>query len=147
MAKLPKPLKYDADGKPSKAGNIRGKNTPFVKGNKCGKQFAPGTSGNPAGRPKRGETYREIISYLGTLTRDEIAAELAAAGTEWTWKKRQMYNLMLAAENDASIMLRLIDSVEGSAKQTVEHTVLQKAVEEMTDEELLMAKKALNECQ
>lgn len=37
-------------------------------------RFAPGSTGNPAGRPKKGEAWTDILRELGELTYDELKA-------------------------------------------------------------------------
>ena len=86
-----------------------------------GRKWLPGTSGNPAGRPKKGDSYAELYRLIGDetaedikkvksskyMTRKEVTArivwKLAMDGTEWAIK-------------------HIVDRIEGRAIQQIEHS-------------------------
>jgi hypothetical protein len=87
----------------------RGKFTP---GNKVGKQFAPGTSGNPLGRPK--------ITKLTESLRQQIA-ETNPDALEETIAQTIGKNLIkLAIGGDVQAIKEVFDRCEGRPKQAVD---------------------------
>jgi hypothetical protein len=44
-----------------------------ARGRGLGKPFKKGVSGNPKGRPLRGESFAEIVREVGAMTGDELA--------------------------------------------------------------------------
>lgn len=51
----------------------------FKRGNKVGRRFRPGESGNPAGRPKRTRLTEALIAELATGDDQTTAERVAAA--------------------------------------------------------------------
>ena len=81
-----------------------------------GKPFLPGQSGNPNGRPRKGETVTDALRAYASAKWKGKPAKKALAERLWT----------LAMENDDAVgiaALRYIyDRLDGRPKESVEHS-------------------------
>ncbi len=88
---------------------VKGK---FAPGNKIGKQFPKGISGNPSGRPKLTkltDALREQISELNPGASEETIAEAIAAKL-----------IKLALAGDIAAINAVFDRTEGKPKQAID---------------------------
>lgn len=74
--------------------------------------FKPGQSGNPKGRPKKGNTYAEMIRAIGNYASEKEGKTLKEAAIEAMWKK--------AAKGDVAALKVLTDREAGYPRQSVE---------------------------
>lgn len=83
----------------------------FAKGNKAGKTFRPGRSGNPAGRPKS--------AMLSDALRRELVEPCPSAPGQ-TWAEAIAEALIAkAAAGDVSAAKEIADRTEGKARQHI----------------------------
>lgn len=96
-----------------------------------GKPWAKGVSGNPAGAPKRGESWAEIIKRVGEYTPPEAAArslelakQLLKIGGGVTLKEAAIIRIFGAVlfEPQPGLVNILIERAEGKVKEQVELT-------------------------
>ena len=96
-----------------------------------GKPFPKGVSGNPAGAPKRGESWAEIIKKFGDMTpveasekAIEIGKQLKKFGGELTLKESVVVRIYAALlfEPQASLLNSFMDRAEGKVSDRVELT-------------------------
>jgi hypothetical protein len=66
-----------SNGKPAKTQKT-GK-----RGGKTRTSWKPGQSGNPAGAPKRGESWTELIKSIGEMTGQQVAEFAGSLGAEF----------------------------------------------------------------
>jgi hypothetical protein len=91
--------------------------------------WAPGQSGNPAGAPKRGESWAELFNIIGNLTGDEAAERAVKA---WTGKLRALPKgvtlkelvvlkayATLLDEGNARLLKEVMDRAEGKIADKV----------------------------
>ena len=111
------------------------------RGGKTSGSWKPGQSGNPAGRPSLGESYREIFSKVGNLTIGELREYYPHYGSRFTnvddgVKLKELVSLSvlvaLACEPTPGMLATLLDRTDGP----LEHTI---NVNKMSDEELANA--------
>ncbi len=84
----------------------------FAPGNKIGKQFAPGVSGNPSGRPrltKLTEALREQLAEINPHAPEETIAEAIAQTL-----------IKLAIAGDVAAIREIADRTEGKPKQPID---------------------------
>ena len=92
----------------------------FAKGNKLGKRFQPGRSGNPGGNYRRTPKVSHAYARLLAMTPDEIGTFVPASGAEFL-ALEQFKNALQAAPKDSLGAAREItDRTEGKAKAVVE---------------------------
>ena len=84
----------------------------FSPGNTVGKQFAPGTSGNPNGRPK--------ITKLSESLRQQIAETNPDAPEETVAEQIAQTLIRLAIGGDVQAIKEVFDRCEGRPKQAVD---------------------------
>lgn len=83
----------------------------FEKGNKSGRKFQPGKSGNPGGRPRvklLSQAYKEALGKLDPRSRQETSRLIATA------------LVRKARKGDVKAAIELADRTEGKAQQHVE---------------------------
>lgn len=127
--------------------NVNGDNKPAIRhktakrGGKTSGSWKPGQSGNPAGRPSLGESYREIFSKVGNLTIGELREFYPTYGNRFesidgNVKLKELVSLSvlvaLACEPTPGMLATLLDRTDGP----LEHTI---NVNKMSDEELANA--------
>lgn len=88
-------------------------------GGATGKGWIPGQSGNPKGRPRKGNTYAEIIRGIGdsplsriTQLPEDAQKTIKEAAIEAMWEK--------AVKGDAVALKILTDREAGYPRQSVE---------------------------
>jgi hypothetical protein len=76
--------------------------------------FVKGVSGNPHGRPRKGDTLTEILEELGKekVTRGKARIERRTALAKKLWEK--------ALRGDAICIKYLYDRIDGRPKESVE---------------------------
>ena len=93
--------------------------------------WKPGQSGNPAGAPKRGESWAEIIKNLGDMTAPEAAAVSLELSTQFlkigsgiTLKQAVVLRVYAALLFDPNpgLLNSFMDRVEGKVKDQVDLT-------------------------
>jgi len=96
-----------------------------------GKPWPKGKSGNPAGAPKRGESWAEIIKRIGEMTPIEaadhansIAGKLRVMGDGLTLKEAVVVRVYasLLFEPSASLLNSFMERAEGKMKDEVDLT-------------------------
>jgi hypothetical protein len=96
-----------------------------------GKPFPKGVSGNPAGAPKRGESWAEIIKRIGDMTPAEatahaqaIAGKLKVMGDGITLREAVVIRVYadLLFQPTASLFNSFMDRTEGKVKEQVDVT-------------------------
>lgn len=96
-----------------------------------GKPWKPGQSGNPAGAPKRGQSWAEIIKQYGDMTpveaadrANEIAKEIRKIGSGVTLKEAVVVRVYAALlfEPSASLLNSFMERAEGKVKEEIEHS-------------------------
>jgi hypothetical protein len=96
-----------------------------------GKPFPKGVSGNPAGAPKRGESWAEIIKRIGDMTpaeaadhASEIAKQLRKIGNSVTLKEAVVIRVYAALMFDpsASLLNSFMERAEGKVTDRVDIT-------------------------
>ena len=111
------------------------------RGGKTRTSWRPGQSGNPAGRPSLGESYKEIFSKVGNLTIAELREFYPDYGDRFPTvsgdiKLKELVSLSvlvaLACEPTPGMLATLLDRTDGP----LEHTI---NVNKMSDEELANA--------
>jgi len=111
------------------------------RGGKTRTSWKPGQSGNPAGRPSLGESYKELFSKVGNLTIAELREFYPTYGARFPnvvdgVKLKELVSLSvlvaLACEPTPGMLATLLDRTDGP----LEHTI---NVNKMTDEELANA--------
>jgi hypothetical protein len=99
------------------------------KGKPRGKPWPKGTSGNPAGAPKRGESWAEIIKRVGDLTPSEaaeaallLAKDLLKLGDGVTLKQAAVMSMFRQSINDPQpgLLNILIERAEGKVATPLE---------------------------
>lgn len=95
-----------------------------------GRPFPPGVSGNPAGAPKRGESWAELFNAIGDLTGEEIS-ERAVRLWQKTFKSLpkgvtlkelvviRAYAALLD-ESNARLLKEVMDRAEGKITDKIE---------------------------
>ncbi len=104
------PDKQKTDGKQTADGK-------FAHGNKLGKQFQPGESGNSAGRPrltKLTESLRRLIAETNPRAHEETIAETIAQTL-----------VKMALAGDLQAIKEVFDRAEGKPKQAIDLDVFQ----------------------
>ena len=90
--------------------------------------WKPGQSGNPAGRPSLGESYKEIFAAVGNLTIAELRERYPAYGNRFEEvagdvKLKDMVALSvlvtLACEPSPGMLATLLDRTDGPLEHTV----------------------------
>ena len=90
-----------------------------------------GQSGNPSGAPKRGESWAEIIKYVGDLTPSEaaemsqqVAGKLRSIGDGVTLKQAVVLRVFAALmfEPQPGLLNAFMERTEGKVKDTIEHS-------------------------
>jgi hypothetical protein len=84
----------------------------FTHGNKVGKQFAPGTSGNPLGRPK--------ITKLSESLRQQIAETNPDADEQTVAEQIAKTLIKMALSGDIAAIKECFDRLEGRPRQAVD---------------------------
>jgi hypothetical protein len=93
--------------------------------------WKPGESGNPAGAPKRGESWAEIIKQYGDMTpveaadrANEIAKQLRRIGEGVTLKEAVVVRVYAALlfEPSASLLNSFMERAEGKVETPVKHS-------------------------
>lgn len=109
----------------------KSKATAKPKGKPRGKPWKKGQSGNPAGAPKRGESWAEIIKRVGDMTPAEaaqfargIAGKLASLGDGITLKEAVVLRVFasLMFEPTAAMLAVLMERAEGKVQDKVDLT-------------------------
>jgi hypothetical protein len=110
--------------------------------------WKPGQSGNPAGAPKRGESWQEIIKRVGEMTPKEaserskvLAAQLLSIGEGVTLKEAvvmRVYGALLFDPNPG-LLNSFMDRAEGKVKQAVEMSWQEEAKRDGVDPDKLKA--------
>jgi hypothetical protein len=95
-----------------------------------------GVSGNPKGRPKRGETYTDLLLEIGNRIDPETGKTNKQILSEKLWRKAK-------EEEDMAAMKYLYDRVIGTPKQTVEANIYQEVPPVV--EEIKTIRKAIEE--
>ena len=102
------------------------------RGGKRSTSWKPGQSGNPAGSPKRGESWAEIIKRIGDMTpieaadhANEIAKQLRKIGGGLTLKEAVVVRVYAALlfEPQASLLNSFMERAEGKVAQPIEGNV------------------------
>ena len=89
-----------------------------------GKPFAPGKSGNPKGRPKKGLAIADMLSEIGDETTIQV---IDGKEVKITKKKLLMRNTyQRAIEGEAFALTFIGDRLEGKARQIMEIDIDQK---------------------
>ncbi len=92
----------------------------------------PGVSGNPAGAPKRGESWAEIIKRIGDMTPEEaanhaesIAKKLKVIGNGVTLKEAVVIRVYasLMFEPTASLLNSFMERAEGKVEQPIKGNI------------------------
>lgn len=124
-----------ANGKPAI------KQTTGKRGGKTRTSWKPGQSGNPAGRPSLGESYREIFTAVGNLTIAELRERYPIYGDRFEniagdVKLKDLVALSvlsaLACEPSPGMLATLLDRTDGP----LEHTL---NINKLKDDELANA--------
>lgn len=97
-----------------------------------GKPFQKGKSGNPAGAPKRGQSWAELFNSIGELTGGEVAEKAVALWTKQfkalpkgvTLKELVVIKAYAALldEGNARLLKEVMDRAEGKVKDQVDVT-------------------------
>ena len=105
---------------PSQLQTARGTDGRFAKGNKLGKRFQPGQSGNPGGNHRKTPKVSHAYARLLAMTPEEIHAFVPSNGAEMiAWE--QFKSAMLGAPKDSlGAAYEITDRTEGKAKAVVE---------------------------
>jgi len=99
------------------------------RGGKRSTSWKKGQSGNPNGAPKRGESWAEIIKYVGDLTPSEaaemsqqVAGKLRSIGDGVTLKQAVVLRVFAALmfEPQPGLLNAFIERTEGKVKDQVE---------------------------
>ena len=102
------------------------------RGGKRSTSWKPGQSGNPAGSPKRGESWAEIIKRIGDMTpieaadyANEIAKQLRKIGSGLTLKEAVVVRVYAALlfEPQASLLNSFMERAEGKVSQPLDVSV------------------------
>ena len=102
------------------------------RGGKRSTSWRPGQSGNPAGSPKRGESWAEIIKRIGDMTpveaadhANEIAKQLRKIGGGLTLKEAVVVRVYAALlfEPQASLLNSFMERAEGKVSQPLDVSV------------------------
>ena len=102
------------------------------RGGKRSTSWKPGQSGNPAGSPKRGESWAEIIKRIGDMTpveaadhANEIAKQLRKIGGGLTLKEAVVVRVYAALlfEPQASLLNSFMERAEGKVSQPLDVSV------------------------
>ena len=102
------------------------------RGGKRSTSWKPGQSGNPAGSPKRGESWAEIIKRIGDMTpveaadhANEIAKQLRKIGGGLTLKEAVVVRVYAALlfEPQASLLNSFMERAEGKVAQPIEGNI------------------------
>lgn len=93
--------------------------------------WKPGESGNPAGAPKRGESWAELFNSIGNLTGEEVANKAML----WAGKFKKMPKgvtlkelvvvrayAALLDESNARLLKEVMDRAEGKVADVVKGT-------------------------
>lgn len=85
------------------------------------KPWPKGVSGNPAGAPKRGESWAETIQRIGEMTDAEFVKLKHANPTQ---KQQAIMAIYMALKNDPQpgVFNAIMDRTEGKVKDQVELT-------------------------
>lgn len=101
------------------------------RGGKRSTSWKPGQSGNPAGAPKRGQSWTELIKEYGELTPSEAAAkslelskQLLSIGDGVTLKQAVILRVYasLLFEPQPGLFNAFVERAEGKVKDQVELT-------------------------
>ena len=93
--------------------------------------WKPGQSGNPAGAPKRGQSWKEIVREVGDMTESQVRAlaetvadRLKGLGDGVTLKQAAVLSAFVGTINDpdARILAVLMDRDEGKVPAGLELT-------------------------
>jgi hypothetical protein len=93
------------------------------------KSWKPGTSGNPKGRPKRGESWAELIKEIGEMTGPEVADNFAYIGRTLkqyprgaTLKQLVVIRAFVSLVNEpsASLLREIMDRSEGKVADSAQ---------------------------
>jgi hypothetical protein len=96
-----------------------------------GKPWQKGQSGNPAGAPKRGESWAEIIKQYGDMTPvevadrvNEVAKQLRKIGKGVTLKEAVVVRVYAALmfEPSASLLNSFMERAEGKVETPLKHS-------------------------
>ena len=99
------------------------------RGGKRSTSWKKGQSGNPSGAPKRGESWAEIIKYVGDLTPNEaaemsqqVAGKLRSIGDGVTLKQAVVLRVFAALmfEPQPGLLNAFMERTEGKVKDQVE---------------------------
>ena len=97
-----------------------------------------GQSGNPKGAPKRGESWRELISSIGNMTGDEVANMAGYMAKEFkrlpsgvTLKQIVIMRTYAQMINEPSpgLLGVIMDRDEGKVKESIDMTISEKVYE------------------
>ena len=92
--------------------------------------WVPGQSGNPAGRPKRGQSWAELIREIGEMTpisaSDKcisIARELRKLGGDATLKELVVLRcyVQMLMEPQPSMLVAMMNRADGMIPQQLQH--------------------------
>ncbi len=84
----------------------------FPPGNKIGKQFPKGTTGNPSGRPK--------LTRLTVALREQITEQLQNAPERTIAEAIARKLIKLALDGDIAAIREVFDRTEGKPKQAID---------------------------
>lgn len=89
------------------------------KNKTVGRPFQPGVSGNPKGRPKKGECITEVMREIGEVedqyprgSRERITRVYALCDKLW----------MMALRGNFKVAEYIINRLDGRPKESIEHT-------------------------
>lgn len=92
-------------------------------------QWKKGQSGNPAGAPKRGQSWKELIAEIGDMTGQEVAASANFLPAQFkdmppnvTLKELVVLRVFASLINEPTpgLLTALMERVEGKVAQAVE---------------------------
>lgn len=89
--------------------------------------WVPGVSGNPAGRPKRGETFRDCLHRLTSVPIDDART-----------RKQVICDRMieLAEEGNLPAAQWIVERLEGKAVQSIELSKKSELLQGLSDDEV-----------
>lgn len=111
------------------------KSATATKGKPRGKPWPKGVSGNPAGAPKRGQSWRELIAELGELDGPAAAARAGFLAKQFgkltpgvTLKELVVLRVFSALIDDPQpgLLNAFMERVEGKVAQAIEMEVKEK---------------------
>jgi len=113
--------------------------------------WKPGQSGNPAGAPKRGQSWKEIITEESNKTADEIATELGSNDLGRAYRQmprgvpmmrlvvRRVFSALMF-EPQSGLFNALMERAEGKVPQPIDMTWRDEAAREGYNPDELFAR-------